>query len=159
MRPIIDPLDVGDAALVVRTDYSDDAAWRAVVALLDSQQDADVWDSYVVDEPSWAGASVEDVLAAAPTSEDVVFIADSMTMRSPCPFLAVSTVTREDCEDDEEYEYELEYGREFRVLPDGLIDVSVNLAIANMDFHEFAATAQNDPDGWYRRLDAARQAD
>ncbi|MEU6171845.1 hypothetical protein ABZ832_07940 [Streptantibioticus parmotrematis] len=159
MRPIIDPADVGDAGLVVRTDYSSDVVWRTVAALLDGQQDDDGWVYHVVDDPAWAGASVDEVLTAAPKSDGVVYIADSATMRDPYPLLAVNTTAREDCEDDEEYDYQMQYGREFRVLPSGLVDVSANLAIANMDFPEFAAMAQADPHSCYRGSAAAQAED
>ncbi len=33
------------------------------------------------------------------------------------PLLAVTTLTREDCEDDEDYDELTEFGREFRTAP------------------------------------------
>ncbi|MEV4706253.1 DUF6924 domain-containing protein [Actinoplanes sp. NPDC049316] len=149
MRPVITAEDVGDSTLVVRTDYSDETAWRAVVAHLSADPDSA---NHLVEGPAWNGATVDDVLAATPRDhpDGVVFIADAATMQDPHPLLAVTTVRREDCEDPEDHAYELSNGREFRVLPAGVLDVSANLFIANMDFPEFAAMAQRDPSGWYR---------
>ena len=108
--------------------------------------------NYFVDDPAWDGASADEVLAVVPADCPVVFIADAPTMRAPHPLLAVNTVRREDCEDDEEYAYEMEYGREFRALPPGVYDVSVNLFIANMDFSYYASEAKDDPRGYYQGL-------
>lgn len=155
MRPHIDPAVVGEAALIVRTDFSDDAAWRNLVAMLGAEHPLGFRpDNHVVDDRGWAGASADEVLAAAPGENGVVFLADAVTMRPPHPLLAVNTVTRDMCEDDYEFAYEMSHGREFRVLPAGVADVAVNLLIANTDFPDFAATAADDPDGWYRGVAA-----
>ena len=153
MRPHIDPEAVGEAALIVRTDYSDDETWYDVAALLTAEHPLGFTpDNHFVDDPAWAGATVDEVLAAAPAENGVVFLADAVTMRAPHPLLAVNTVTREVCEDDYEFTYEMSHGREFRVLPAGVADVAVNLLIANTDFPDFAATASDDPDGHYRGI-------
>jgi len=155
VRPHIDPEVVGEAALIVRTDYSDDATWQDVVATLEAEHPLGFRpDNHFVDDPAWAGASADEVLAVAPGENGVVFLADAVTMRPPHPLLAVNTVTRDDCEDDYEFTYEMSHGREFRVLPGGVSDVAVNLLIANTDFPDFALTAKDDPDGWYRGVAA-----
>lgn len=155
VRPRIDPDVVGESALIVRTDYSDDAVWLDVVGMLDAEHPLGFRpDNHVVDDPAWAGATVEEVLAAAPGENGVVFLADAVTMLAPHPLLAVNTVTRADCEDDYEFAYEMSHGREFRVLPAGMSDVAVNLLIANTDFPDFAASAHTDPGGCYRGVAA-----
>lgn len=159
MRPTIDAAEVDDATLVVRTDYSDDDAWQIVVELLTAPQQPDDYEpvNYFVDDPAWQGANVDEVLAVAPDAGGVVFIADAETMLEPYALLAANTVTRADCEDDDEFDYEMEFGREFRLLPAGVRDVSANLFVANMDFPEFAAMAQNDPTGRYQGLVASSE--
>jgi hypothetical protein len=159
MRPTIDAAEVDDATLVVRTDYSDDEAWETLVLLLDSPQLPDHFEpvNYFVDDPAWHGATVDEVLDAAPDAGGVVFVADADAMRHPYPLLAVNTVTRADCADDDEYIYEMEFGREFRLLPAGVRDVSANLFVGNMDFPEFAEMAQDDPSGRYQGLAASKQ--
>ncbi|WP_261717272.1 hypothetical protein [Streptomyces sp. FZ201] len=145
----------GFDALVVRTDYSDDQAWQDVAAALtepwaDEPDEACV---YFVNDPVWAGASVDDVLTAVRGDSDlaVVFLADRTTMQSDShPLLAGTTLTREECLDDEDYEHLTEFGREFRTTPAGVHDVYANLSIGNLGFEEYAALAHDDPEGIYR---------
>jgi len=153
--PAVTDRNEGDA-LVIRTDYSDEQAWQVVTAALTQpwtvggESESGV---HLVDDPTWAETSVDEVLAVVSTDEylSVVFLADRMTMQADHhALLAVTTVTREDLDDDEEYEAMIEFGREFRTAPVGVQEIHANLEIANMDFEEFAAVAQNDPEGVYR---------
>ncbi|MFF5900121.1 DUF6924 domain-containing protein [Streptomyces argenteolus] len=109
-------------ALVVRTDYRDDQARQDVVAALrepwgDRQYEAQV---HFINDPAWAAATVDEVLTAVSGDEEpsVVFIADRVSMQAEYhPLLAVTTLTREDCVDGEDYEQLIEFGREFRATP------------------------------------------
>ncbi|MET8411528.1 hypothetical protein ABZV34_26095 [Streptomyces sp. NPDC005195] len=145
-------------ALVVRTDYHDDVAWRAVTAAL-----AKPWDDggegqyaaglHVVDDPAWAEAGVDDVVAAVRADENlsVVFLADGTTMRAAHhALLAVTTLTREECEDDEDHRRLTEFGRSFRTVPAGIRDIHANLSIGNLGFEEYAAMAHDEPEGIHR---------
>ena len=141
--------------LVVRTDYDDDQAWRDVTAALlepwgDRQYEAHV---HFIDDPVWAGATVDEALNAVRADENlaVVFLADRTTMQAEShALLAVTTLTREECVDDEDYEQLTEFGREFRTVPAGVHDVHANLSIGNLGFEEYAAWAHDDPEGTYR---------
>lgn len=143
------------AAVVVRTDYHDGQAWQDVAAALmepwgDRQDEAHV---HFVDDPAWAGATVDEVLTAVCGDKDlaVVFLADQTTMQTGShALLAVTTLTREDCLDDEDYEQLTEFGREFRTTPAGVHDVFANLSIGNLGFEEYAGWAHDDPEGIYR---------
>jgi len=148
MRPAIP--DAADRPIVVRTDFSDDAAWRTVTTALKAPaSDLLELDHIFVDDPLWAGARADEVRAAAPAlNEGVVYLADATTMRAPHPLLAVCTATGAETR----WSFLNEHRTEFRVLPGGLVDVSANLSIANMAFAEFAAMAVADPDGWYRGI-------
>ncbi len=142
-------------ALVVRTDYDDDEAWQDVTAALmepwgDRQYEACV---HFIDDPAWAGATVGEVLTAVCADENlaVVFLADRATLQSEShALLAVTTLTREECVDDEDYEQLTEFGREFRTVPAGVYDVHANLSIDNLGFEEYAAWAHDDPEGIFR---------
>ncbi|WP_406407536.1 DUF6924 domain-containing protein [Streptomyces sp. NBC_01643] len=142
-------------ALVVRTDYQDDQAWQHVVAALmepsgDRQYEAHV---HFIDDPAWAGATVDEVLTVVCTDDNltIVFLADRTTMQAEShALLAVTTMTREECVDDEDYEQLTEFGREFRTLPAGIHDVHANLSIGNLGFEEYAAWAHDDPERIYR---------
>ncbi|WP_030842946.1 DUF6924 domain-containing protein [Streptomyces sp. NRRL F-4474] len=146
------------AALVIRTDHYDEPAWRAVTAALherwgvDGEFEAAV---HVVDDPVWAGASSDAVVAAVSRDEDlsVVFIADGVTMRSPHRALLALDLGPEEEDLDPEYYQELVDSRpprEFRTVPAGVHGVHANLSIANMDFEEFAHEALADPGGVLR---------
>ncbi|MFB7470041.1 DUF6924 domain-containing protein [Kitasatospora sp. NPDC056184] len=142
-------------ALVVRTDYRDDASWQAVAAELAKPWGDRPYEPYVhlVDDPAWADATADEVVAAACTGEhrSVVFLADRTTMQSADhALLAVTTIQRSDCEEDEDYDLTTANGREFRTLPVGVHEIHANLSIANLGFEEFAAAAHDDPEGIYR---------
>ncbi|TMU96768.1 hypothetical protein FGK60_01885 [Streptomyces sp. DASNCL29] len=148
MLPAIDFThhDVESEALVVRTDHSDDEAWRTVVDLL-NQPDLNGFEvrTYLVDNHAFAGASPDDVLSAAAESGlEVVFLADTATMTGEHPLLAVSTGSQE-LEDGD-----IELPREFRLLPPEVNLMHVNLAIGHMDFWEFAYHASLAADGILR---------
>ncbi|MFC8350086.1 DUF6924 domain-containing protein [Streptomyces sp. NPDC057280] len=138
-----------------RTDYLDDQAWQDVAAALmepwgDRQYEADV---HFINVPDWPRATVDEVLAAVRGDDSlaVVFLADRTTMQAKShPLLAVTTLTRGECLDDEDYEQLTEFGGDFRVLPARLHEVHANLSIGNLGFEEFAAWAHDDPEGIFR---------
>jgi Domain of unknown function (DUF6924) len=87
----------------------------------------------------WAGANADEVLEACRSDRccAVVFIADAMTMEATHHALLVTTATPEEL-GDEEYEAEIEFGREFRTVPVGVHWIEANLSQSNMDFPEFS---------------------
>jgi hypothetical protein len=146
-------------ALVIRTNYDDEAAWQAVAAYLaqpwgdDGEFEASV---HLIDDPAWADLSPDEVLNQVRRDENlsVVFLADRVTMQSvPRALLALDTTEDED-EDLDPMCYQELIGfpppREFRTVPVGVHDVHANLSIGNMDFAEFAEAAFADPDRIYR---------
>ncbi|KPC86611.1 hypothetical protein ADL35_10060 [Streptomyces sp. NRRL WC-3753] len=146
--------------VIIRTDFTDEAAWQETTAELESSSphDGDPAQSYdVVEAPELDGADTDAVLAAISADEElweqlsVVFVADGTTMRAGHhALLAVTTLTREDFDDDEDYEAAVEFGREFRTLPSGVHSIHVNLELANMDFEEFSSSAHEDSEGVFR---------
>jgi hypothetical protein len=140
------------AALIVRTDYSNEMAWQSVrVELSRPWGDGDYEPLvHVVDDPAWAEATAGEVVIAVSAEEDlsVVFLADRTTMRSRhCALLAVAVLTREECESDEEYGA---YGGSVRTVPAGVHDIHANLAIANLDFADVIDAARTDPEDVFR---------
>ncbi|MBI9113804.1 DUF6924 domain-containing protein [Sanguibacter suaedae] len=135
-----EPADM--TTLLVRTDYSDDTAWQAAVQAATAV--------YAADDLEPMGASVQ--LVEAPeldglTPNDLVLlprsgylsclaVADARTMVD-------LTIVLVDLN-----EFSEQVGRTFRVVPQEVESVTGNLAIANMDFFEFADSA--DPDGVFR---------
>lgn len=140
--------------LVIRTDFSDDEAWNAVVGELHRP-----WGPSgefaaavrLVDAPAWSGATADEVLAAV-VDEDlmVVFLADRDTMKSPTrALLALSTVWEDVSSLDPVYYQELIEApepREFRAVPASVHGVQVDLALGNVDFAEYAGAASAEPE-------------
>ncbi|MFE7439663.1 DUF6924 domain-containing protein [Streptomyces chartreusis] len=145
------------SAVIIRTDFTDEAAWRVTTAELErsSHYDGDPAESYdVVDAPE---LDTDAILGAISADEElweqlsVVFVADGTTMRADHhALLAVTTMTREDFEDDEDYEAMHEFGREFRTVPSGVHSIHANLELANMDFQDFSSSAHEDSEGVFR---------
>ncbi|MFB7513138.1 DUF6924 domain-containing protein [Streptomyces sp. NPDC056144] len=143
-----------DAALIVRTDYGDEQAWAGVkAALMTAWGEEGRVEPYVhiVDDPRWAGIMPAQVLGEASAHAEhrgVVYFADRVSMReAPVTLLALSLLTREQCESDEEFEV---YGGAFRVVPYAVHEMNANLMIANLDFGDFADAARDDPEGVFR---------
>ncbi|MFF9134070.1 DUF6924 domain-containing protein [Streptomyces sp. NPDC014806] len=124
------------ATLVLRTDFSDETAWNALCAQLDSADET----ATRVSDPRFDGASVAALLDeenAAAEDERIceVFLADATTLTDPeLPLLAV------DLHD--------EPGRTFRVPVRWYADMAANLSIANLDFADYADAA--DASGTFR---------
>ncbi|WP_327392803.1 hypothetical protein OG533_24205 [Streptomyces sp. NBC_01186] len=154
-RPTIDRTDHDSEAeaVVVRTDHSDDKAWRAVVDLLNQPDGEFEVRTHLVDDRAFAGASPDEVVLSALAGQprlEVVFLADAATMRGEHTLLAVATGSQLDDVDEEEEEDEVELRAEFRLLPTLVNLMHVNLAIGHSDFWSFAYAAADDPDYVYR---------
>ncbi|MFE1317365.1 DUF6924 domain-containing protein [Kitasatospora phosalacinea] len=144
------------AALVVRTDRTDPAAWQRLLAELRRLPSTPL---HLVDDPAWADAEPRTVLASAAEQEDlcVVFLADRRTMRSPhLALLALDVAPDEDRPEDLDPAYYQDLidqlradppAREFRLAPAAVGTVHGNLLVANTDFDELARWAAESPDG------------
>ncbi|WP_051711695.1 DUF6924 domain-containing protein [Streptomyces sp. NRRL S-350] len=142
------------AALVIRTDFGDEEAWQAVLAELAKPWDFDddEVDPYlhVVDDPAWAGATADAVIAALSGDGEpgVVYLADRVTMADhDHALLAVAVLTREECETDEEFEAD---SGSVRTVPAGIGHIHANLMIANLGFGDVVEAARADPAGVFR---------
>ncbi|WP_257135435.1 DUF6924 domain-containing protein [Streptomyces sp. b94] len=149
---------------MIRTDFTDDAAWREVVAELARAVEGERgWESavHLVEDRRWEGVSGDLALAAAARDEElsVVFLADDVTMRSPLrPLLALDLGADDDQDLDPVYYQELIDSpppREVRVVPDAVHMLHGNMQLANVDFAEFVEDAAADPDGVVRDATAA----
>ncbi|WP_326999946.1 hypothetical protein OHA72_33035 [Dactylosporangium sp. NBC_01737] len=134
MTSLPQPADL--ASLVLRTDFTDEAAWAAVKAAVD----AEAVGATFVSDAAYDGVSIQALVAADAVAEEdeqvgYLFVADATTMRDEeRPLLAVDLWN--------------EPGRTFRVPARWYPDVSANLSIGNMDFEEFADAVGED--GAYR---------
>jgi hypothetical protein len=136
MSPLPPPDDL--TSLVMRSDFSDDAAWHLVMAAIDGCTPHRM--TTYINDPGYAGTTVQalvEVDDAAKPGEKLtyLFLADATTMADhEHSLLAVDLYD--------------EPGRTFRVPPRWYADVAANLTIANMDFAEFADAT--DESGTYR---------
>ena len=112
---------------VVRTDFSNDAAWQTLQGKLQDGTDVDL---LFVSDDALKGARVDD-LRSRFSSYGVAFVVDEATLSNEeYPLLVV--------------DFSKKKLREFRVIPEALNDVACNLAVGNMDFKEFAAAVGTD---------------
>lgn len=129
--------DTNDS-LVIRTDYSDAAAWDALCeAIAAPTEDGFQANVRFVSDPSLAGMDIGRIVESWSDRQhrSFVFVADSIALRHPeHPVLVI------DLHDGG--------GRAFRVIPSEAWSVENNLSLGNMDFHEFADSA--DADGIFR---------
>jgi len=140
------------AALIIRTDFSDEPAWQSLCTELSRPWGDGDYEPvvHIVDDPAWSGAMAHDVVAAVSVDEDlsVVFLADRTTMGDrDHALLAVAVLTRDECESDEEFEA---YSGSVRAVPAGIHDIHANLSIGNLDFADVADAAGLDPAGVFR---------
>jgi hypothetical protein len=124
-------------ALVVRIDFSDDAAWARVRTEIEAP--AGEFRAYVsfVSDPAFAGLSISALTSIAQRGpyRSFMFIVDRLSLTEPeHPILVLDLADKP--------------GRTFRVVPREIWGVENNLSIANMDFEEFADSA--DADGVFR---------
>ncbi|MFC6012533.1 DUF6924 domain-containing protein [Nocardia lasii] len=125
-------------SLLVRTDFTDDAAWAQTLAAVVASYDEDTVTGLTpVDDAAFDNLP----LAALPNliaDQSYLFLADTTTMTDPDhPILAVDTAS-----DDL---------ATFRIAPSAMAGVEVNLFLANMDFDDFADNV--DANGVYRGWD------
>jgi hypothetical protein len=133
------PLPQSQAALVIRTDFSDQETWDAIgAAILQLTEEGFGAQVEFVDDVAYRGATKEQLLDLVPEGDERPFflmIVDAVTVRSPEHLVLVVDLWREP-------------GREFRAVPAAVQAIENNLSIANIDFAEFADAV--DEDGIFR---------
>lgn len=121
---------VGWGTVIVRTDFAHPQEWVAALAAVRAPTpEGYVTTEAVVDHERWAGVAVRDLVAADPGAIFLVF--DERTLTSP-DFPVLITNGAE----------------ELRVIASEAGTVEANLAIANMDWFDFAQAA--DAEGVFR---------
>lgn len=158
-----------DITPLVRTDFSDDNAWRTIVARVSAPVDFNNPDNddpgedgyapniTVVDDAAFDGVSGAALGEAFRTGREIVgyaLLADARSMGEAAndseltlDYVDLSVLDPEDAE-----LFNTFTGRSFRVAVSEFASIESNLAIANMDFHEFADNT--DPDGVFRGFPA-----
>ena len=132
MRPIPET----EHALVLRTDFSNEALWEDLrAAVLEPVGDNSAQVTFVSD-PEYEDIKKADLLHHLEgTARSYLFIVDERTLLdSEHPIIALDLFE--------------EPGRTFRVIPTEMWSVENNLSLGNMDFAEFADAV--DDDGVFR---------
>ncbi len=133
-----------DATLLIRTDFSDTAAWQAVhTAIMTPNEDDFLANVHVVDDPAYRDLTTEQVVSLPPAEAFLMIVADRTALTSPgMPLLAV---LRNEADGDDETEEDHD---ELRVTAEVLWSIENNISLANMDWEEFVDAA--DGDGVFR---------
>jgi hypothetical protein len=127
-----------NCSLLVRVDFSDDAAWRQLLTDIEHETE-EGFRAYVepIDDPEFDGADWLAIKAAVPDNDEgasVLFVADTATLATDDhPVLVVDLFSD---------------APPFRCDAANLWSVESNLNISNMDWDEFAELAG--PDGVFR---------
>jgi hypothetical protein len=124
-----------DYSLVIRTDFSDDAAWVEICRAIQEPQTEDEFQASVecISDRTCSGLAPEAIASVLPADSQrpFVFLVDSLTVSQPDrPVLVVDLLEKP--------------GRSFRIIPSQAWGVENNLRLANMDFAEFAEFVGSD---------------
>jgi len=125
--------------LVLRTDFSNQAAWERICAIIRKPVGVFRFRANVdfVDDIEYAGITKDQLLELLPKeySHSFIILVDRTATSLPnYPLLIVDLYERS--------------GREFRAIPSQVQGIENNLSIANMDFEEFAESV--DESGVFR---------
>jgi hypothetical protein len=132
-----------DNPVLLRTDFSDEAAWASIYKAAQSLSDEEFQANIdCVSDRSFDGLAVEQLVALARngSKHSFAFMADRITVTDPERPILVVDLSQVP-------------GRTFRVIPSLMWSVENNLSLANMDYSEFANNA--DPDGVFRGFSKA----
>ena len=127
--------------VVIRTDFENQQAWETICELVRApvHEGNETFYAYVefLENSDYRNFSKDELLAIVPGDygHSFLFVADSAAVLSPeFAILAVDLVESR--------------GRSFRAIPSKIQSIENNLSLANMDFEEFAESA--DKDGIFR---------
>jgi len=126
-------------SLLLRTDFSDDSAWKNLCEAIEiPSEEGFLANLDYINEPSYDGLTVDQCLALVAESGEYItfiFLADSVTLTHPeQPILVIDLYDK--------------IGETFRVIPREIWGVQNNLSIANKDFYSFVENV--DLDGIFR---------
>lgn len=126
-----------EGGYLIRTDFSDPAAWQATLQAVLARYGIFEGTFHVVDDPALSGASKEAIARHLGPDFDqtYILIVDSTTLaHAERPVLVVDLRERS--------------FNEFRAIPAEVGAIQTNLSLANMDFEDFAEST--DADGIFR---------
>lgn len=134
---MVNPLPESEVSLVVRTDFSDDAAWDQVRKAISTPTGEACACVEFIDDHEYEDLAIDELVRLVDEESDLteVYLVDVLTVADPeHPVLVVDV-----CD---------EPGRFFRVIAEQLWCVENNLSIAMMDWEDFAESV--DENGVFR---------
>jgi tetratricopeptide (TPR) repeat protein len=126
-------IPITENALVLRTDFSDEVAWKAVCTSIKEAGGEFQAQVEIVDDPNFERITADQLATsfASEATPSFAFIVDKLTLTNLVqPILVV--------------DLQNESARTFRVTPAALWAVENNLSIGNMEFEEFATAVEAD---------------
>ena len=125
-----------EKAPVLRTDFSDQAAWDAIRKEVMQPVDGFYANVDFIDDPEFANVSRDELMKLIPRNmrHSFIVVADKSSMSGEHLLHVIDLLA--------------EQGREFRAEPSRVQSIENNLSIANMDFADFAENC--DPEGVFR---------
>lgn len=130
-------LSAEEGGYLIRTDFSDDAAWRSTLAAVLARYGIFQGTFHVVDDPVYENATTREVVdrLGRDFEQYFLFVVDRETLSHPeRPVLVIDLGERS--------------LNEFRAVPSEVGAIQINLSLANMDFEDFAGSV--DADGIFR---------
>ena len=144
-------------SLVLRTDFSDEAAWARICSEIEAP--VEEFQAYVsfVSDPDFDGLSTSALtsLGRRGPNRSFMFVVDHVSLTDEEHPILVLDLGDGDLEDEDLGDEDVGDGpgRTFRVVPREMGSVQNNLSIANMGFYEFADSV--DADGVFRGFPGA----
>jgi len=130
-------LPESDKSLLLRTDFSDDAAWTSLCEAAQAPSE-DGFQARLdcINDPTFGGLTVQQLVGlASRVVHGLVFLADRIALADPEHPILFVDLRDEPC-------------RTFRVIPGAMWSVENNLSLANLDYEDFADSL--DSDGVFR---------
>ena len=117
-------------SLILRADFSKDAAWRSICTVIRKTAEFEVTDLEFVDNPAYAGLTAQEALSLIPQNQynATIFVVDAMTLSHPEHPLLVASLA------DARKSHAV---RTFRAVPETIGEIECNLSIGNISFEEY----------------------
>jgi hypothetical protein len=121
------PIPNTDDPVVLRADFTDQAAWEAICTAIREPQEYFVFQMEFLNDTDYSGITKDQLLALIPKNYNhfIIMVVDQTAIsQADHPILVVEVFEGS--------------GNEFRAIPSEIQGIENNLSIGNMSFYEFA---------------------